>query len=96
MDLFSYITGAIKLHNFIPWDIDGDIHLAENTMQHFHRNGKARKLLENNGILFHDYQKDNSADPGGAKDAGLYRFRIVFFMPSILTLCCSRFAVKKL
>ena len=69
--ILSCFTGAIKLHNFIPWDIDGDIHLPNNTMQHFHKNGTARKFLEDHGILFHAFYEDNSADIEGAKNAGL-------------------------
>ena len=40
-------------------------------MQHFHKNGTARKFLEDHGILFHAFYEDNSADIEGAKNAGL-------------------------
>ena len=56
------------MHNFIPWDIDGDFNLPNNTIHHFHKNGKARIILEDYGITFHSWDKDNYGD----KDAGHY------------------------
>lgn len=31
------LLGAVKLNNFIPWDIDGDIYIRTEDMHHFHR-----------------------------------------------------------
>ena len=36
------LLGAVKLNNFIPWDIDGDIYIKTEDMHHFHTGGKGR------------------------------------------------------
>ena len=47
----ALLLGAVKLHNFIPWDIDGDLHIRTEDMFHFHPNGIARFILESEGIV---------------------------------------------
>ena len=44
------LLGAVKLHNFIPWDIDGDVYIPTEHMHYFHENGIARFILESEGI----------------------------------------------
>ena len=44
------LLGAVKLSNFIPWDIDGDVYIPTEHMYHFHKNGIARFLLESEGM----------------------------------------------
>jgi hypothetical protein len=36
------LLGAVKLHNFIPWDVDGDLYIPTEDMHHFHKNGMFR------------------------------------------------------
>ena len=50
-DYMALLLGAVKLHNFIPWDIDGDLHIRTEDMFHFHPNGIARFILESEGIV---------------------------------------------
>ena len=33
------ILGAVKLNNFIPWDIDGDIYISTEDMKYFQKGG---------------------------------------------------------
>ena len=44
------LLGAVKLNNFIPWDIDGDVYIDTQDMKHFHHNGSARFMLNTEGI----------------------------------------------
>ena len=39
--LFMFV-GAVKLNNFIPWDIDMDLYIKTEDMHYFHSGGKAR------------------------------------------------------
>lgn len=65
------LLGAVKLHNFIPWDIDGDMYIPTEHMHHFHEGGLARELLQLEGITFHGWSEDNYWDKG----AGHYQLR---------------------
>jgi len=50
--------GAVKLSNFIPWDIDIDIEFATADFHHFKDGGEAKKLLEEAGISLYKYSED--------------------------------------
>jgi hypothetical protein len=58
------VLGAVKLHNFIPWDIDGDLYIPTEDMHHFHKNGTGRIILEEEGIVLHSWRDDNYSDKG--------------------------------
>ena len=44
------LLGAVKLSNFIPWDIDGDTYIPTKAMPHFQKGQKGYNLLEEAGI----------------------------------------------
>ena len=58
------LLGAVKLNNFIPWDIDGDIYIKTEDMPHFHQGGKGRSILESKGISIANWNEDNYWDKG--------------------------------
>ncbi len=58
------VLGAVKLNNFLPWDIDGDFYVPTHELVHFHDGGKARKILEIEGITLFGWSEDNYWDMG--------------------------------
>ena len=58
------LLGAVKLNNFIPWDIDGDIYISTEDMGHFHEGGMGRYILEQEGISMYGWSEDNYWDKG--------------------------------
>jgi len=50
--------GAVKLSNFIPWDIDIDIEFATDDFHHFKEGGEAKRMLEEAGISLYKYSND--------------------------------------
>ena len=65
------LLGAVKLNNFIPWDVDGDIYIRSEDIEHFHKYGMARYILESEGIEIYGWNQDNYWDIG----AGHYQLR---------------------
>ena len=60
--------GAVKLANFIPWDIDIDIEFATKDYHHFKSGGQAYSYLTEAGIKLYSFKKDMYA----VKDAGMF------------------------
>ena len=58
------LLGAVKLNNFIPWDIDGDIYISTEDMIHFQDGGMGRFILEQEGISMYGWSEDNYWDKG--------------------------------
>ena len=58
------LLGAVKLNNFIPWDIDGDVYIDTQDMKHFHYNGSARFILNAEGIEIFNWEENNYWDRG--------------------------------
>ena len=50
--------GAVKLGNFIPWDIDMDIDLRTQDIPHFKPGGEANKYLTSQGIELYSFKED--------------------------------------
>ena len=42
--------GALKLNNFISWDIDGDARMDRSAYEHFKPDGEGTKMLKEAGI----------------------------------------------
>ena len=60
--------GAVKLANFIPWDIDIDIEFATKDFHHFKTGGQAYADLTQAGIQLYSFKRDMY----GVKDAGMF------------------------
>ena len=60
--------GAVKLANFIPWDIDMDIEFLTEHFHHFKSGGAAHVLLKGAGISLYGYSEDMYA----IKGAGMF------------------------
>ena len=61
----TFLTlGGVKLNNFIPWDIDGDIYISTENMKHFHEGGIGRFILKQEGISIFGWNEDNYWDKG--------------------------------
>ena len=45
------LLGAVKLNNFIPWDLDGDVYISSHAIFNFFQAGQiGTKSLQNEGI----------------------------------------------
>ncbi|XP_040576802.1 uncharacterized protein [Lepeophtheirus salmonis] len=88
------LLGAVKLNNFIPWDIDGDIYIkTDHIVKFFDYGGSARKILERNGFTLTSIQENNYWDIG-AKYFNLHFGGIEFEMQGRRNLTekeCSEF-----
>ena len=60
--------GAVKLQNFIPWDIDIDIYLRTEDIDLFKPGGPAYQYLTSKGIEIYRFQRDNYS----VKNAGSF------------------------
>ena len=60
--------GAVKLANFIPWDIDIDIEFATRDFHHFKTGGQAYSDLTQAGIQLYSFQRDMYS----VKNAGMF------------------------
>ena len=60
--------GAVKLANFIPWDIDIDIEFASKDLHHFKTGGQAYADLTQAGIKLHSFKRDMYS----VKNAGMF------------------------
>lgn len=60
--------GAVKLQNFIPWDIDIDIYLRTKDIDLFKPGGPAYQYLTSKGIEIYRFQRDNYS----VKNAGSF------------------------
>ena len=59
------LLGAVKLNNFIPWDIDGDLYMLSNDLfKHFGNDGEGRRMFREAGISCGRLWPDNYADKG--------------------------------
>ena len=50
--------GAVKLGNFIPWDIDMDVDFCAKDFHHFRSGGKAHKILKDAGMALYHFRED--------------------------------------
>ena len=60
--------GAVKLANFIPWDIDMDIEFASKDFHHFKPGGQAYSDLTQAGLKLHSFKRDMYS----VKNAGMF------------------------
>ena len=56
--------GAVKLGNFIPWDIDMDIDIRTQDIEHFKPGGEANKYMTHHGIELYSFKKNMYAVKG--------------------------------
>ena len=52
------LLGAVKLNNFIPWDVDGDVEIDRSATRHFFSGGKGEKMMTEAGIQIFDKRND--------------------------------------
>ena len=60
--------GAVKLGNFIPWDVDMDIDIRTEHIEHFKPGGEAHQYMTEQGIQLYRFKKDMYA----VKNAGMF------------------------
>ena len=60
--------GAVKLGNFIPWDIDMDIDFKTEYFHMFKSGGEAHEYLTKAGIELYNFNDDTF----GVKDVGMF------------------------
>ena len=50
--------GAVKLGNFIPWDIDIDVDFPSEHLHHFRPGGRAHQQLTEAGLQLYSFRRD--------------------------------------
>lgn len=58
------LLGALKIGNFLPWDIDGDFFLPTEKVDYFRDGAPAHQLLTKNGISVYGFSMDKYGSVG--------------------------------